>query len=616
LEIEDDGGQAPVHVTPRDDVRTGGIIQIRQGHSRRIAIELLQTRGEPLHIQHVNSVQIGDVRLCDKNSSRAVISASEGDIETVRDQASDVLMKVRESIMQQVSADDPKVSEYSRHITRVTAERDAICAPEPYSGLPGTFTEVPPEGFESQVSVIYFPIGEDQQDLLPNSRPVDNRWSDHQADFLRLHIITQQSSPGVLTVTCAWDATAHDQPELVCLTADQNRVFVRLQLICQVEGAESELIINKYLCFKVLRHSFSFKPRWFEFISPAKYLLKCGLRLQIVTGVPSRASDVEDKTEDSVAADFLRAKESFGRLLHIDRIKQDMALEELLSSPTSLKPRMPVSSAASLRHLYGSDSDLDQLHEKAGRLESMIQRAENSGNSDEARRLRKEYDGVMAARNAKLDAEWVKVGTASDDDQSINSSSIPLPEGLPGPTMTPGVNLNLSAYDMYAERIRTGQSDDDLRRLLNRVKDAFAAREISAEDLNDLQERCRMRIEKLQQVHLSRLDSRLGWQAEQRGSSDRGNSGGGGGGYNSSEGRSPSSTAASLEALAAGIKQATMPSTPSPLGKSVSSSATSARAPTTPATVTSTPKAGTPATATSTPASSTQPPPSAKGPPS
>lgn len=166
---------------------------------------------------------------------------------------------------------------------------------QPDSGLPGAEETLTPEpGYEPRSCFVFLPLGmtnlspaaQDHRVLLnclplplpplhPLPTPGEDRipgapagvstgWSDADAHFLDLHLIPtlQHKDPftGELSCAASWDAAAHDDPNLLRITKDQSRIYMRLQVRCAMANQDVELVLNKLICFKICKRDFKLKP--------------------------------------------------------------------------------------------------------------------------------------------------------------------------------------------------------------------------------------------------------------------------------------------------------------------------------------------------------------------
>jgi len=83
-ELGDNGAYVPVPSDQRSNIYTGGILQIRRGHARRLVIRVSQTSGPPLSLSKVKNVRLGDIHMCGKLDASGD-SFNEADVELVRE---------------------------------------------------------------------------------------------------------------------------------------------------------------------------------------------------------------------------------------------------------------------------------------------------------------------------------------------------------------------------------------------------------------------------------------------------------------------------------------------------------------------------------------------------
>jgi hypothetical protein len=408
-----------------------------------LKVRLSQISGAPLGITKCSSVKLGDVMLRHKEDE-ALSSFVEADLELVKERFSQTLndrrteldTMMRESLSKENKSEEEKDRE-SHLIAEWMAlvkERDAILKPEVDSGLPGALDSVQSEvGYERRNVVIYNPLDR----TAPKG--VSRGWADVQASFLPLHIISTSSTGSELEVTCSWDAAAHDNAQLLRPTVDEHRIYVRLQITLPVDNSDTEIILNKILCFKVFKHSHSFKPTLrdrFGFSAAASKAARgCGVTVQVISAIPTfdKKVEVTDESErESVANDYQRNVESMRNLARIDRLRQQIVLQEALALPRPLSRRatpgrLSVSSIGSDAHaLAASAPSADMEKDIAGRvkrLEQALDAARRKGDVKEADAIRKRLEHLINSRDANFprgfprveEEEWVVVDDKGHD---------------------------------------------------------------------------------------------------------------------------------------------------------------------------------------------------------
>lgn len=153
-ELNDNGEYAPVEVTNRTEVMTGGIYQLRQGQQRRIQVRVkpVQNSGTlPISCQNIVSIAIGSVTVRSK-LQRPLDSYQEEDLTVLREKWSEALGRRRQYLDQQIqkliNKENKTEEERERELSLVnqwvslTEERNAVLVPAPGSAIPGmsTFT--------------------------------------------------------------------------------------------------------------------------------------------------------------------------------------------------------------------------------------------------------------------------------------------------------------------------------------------------------------------------------------------------------------------------------------------------------------------------------------------
>lgn len=372
-ELDDCGVYTPVNVIERKDVATGNILQIRQGFSHRIVIKISEPNVlAKLGFAKVSEIRIGDVHLTSKSEPLSTANL-EGDLEAVRAQFSSVLTKRVNKLTEEfhkllTSVDDEKRKSIPQEIYNIVKEKEALYEPRAGSGLPGTdtqYTQSPSDemfrggGYEKNPCVIYLPLGREEAQHAGGATP---EWKDRTASSSRLRmasmsregregrgkyttlqLVNQTCDPilGDLSCVASWDVAAHDEKGLTTVTPDQQRVYVKLQVTCQLAHHKVELVLGKYICLKVFNRRHSFKSSLKDFfVSKSKAPPRgCGARYHVITSIPGigAISPADDKEHaSSVTEDFQYRVMAMQSLVRIDQLKQDLAVKHAEPTPRKL----------------------------------------------------------------------------------------------------------------------------------------------------------------------------------------------------------------------------------------------------------------------------------------
>ncbi|KAK2703262.1 hypothetical protein QYM36_018247 [Artemia franciscana] len=303
-ELGDTGEYIPVEVQPRNDVFTGGIIQLRQGQQRRIAVR-------------VQPVTDSD--------------------------------KTEQDIEREKSLVDQWVG--------LTEERNAVLLPNPGSCVPGSPSHpewVPKPGLEQHVPVLFLDLNPDDLSIS-ESYYQDNSVAgqnsilpkEYNGKFFSIPILRQGEKD--VSAVAAWDSSIHDCVNLNRVTQSNERVYLIVKATVRLSSpAPVDLILRKRLCINIYKKQ-SLTEKLFKRIVRADELHQCGVIYEIVSNVPKASEELEDReslaqlaasedsgmpTEDgeSYIEKYTRGVSAVESLLALDRLRQSVATKELLQA--------------------------------------------------------------------------------------------------------------------------------------------------------------------------------------------------------------------------------------------------------------------------------------------
>ncbi|MCJ8745409.1 hypothetical protein PDJAM_G00129810 [Pangasius djambal] len=200
-ELNEQGVYSAVELHPSRDISTGGVFQLRQGHSRRlqVCVKPVQHSGTlPLLVEAVLSVSIGCVSARSAKLQRALDSYQreedddmdsyqEEDLNCVRERWSEALIKRREyldeqlkKIMNKSEKSEEDVEREARLVEQwvgLTEERNTVLVPAPGSGIPGAPAQwVPPSGMEAHVPVLFLDLNEKSEEDVEREARLVEQW--------------------------------------------------------------------------------------------------------------------------------------------------------------------------------------------------------------------------------------------------------------------------------------------------------------------------------------------------------------------------------------------------------------------------------------------------------
>ncbi|XP_015846700.1 kinesin-like protein KIF13A isoform X3 [Peromyscus maniculatus bairdii] len=366
LELNELGEYAAVELHQAKDVNTGGVFQLRQGHSRRVQVTVkpVQHSGTlPLMVEAILSVSIGCVTARSTKLQRGLDSYQEEDLNCVRERWSDALIKRREYLDEQIKKVSNKKEKTEDDMERearlveqwvgLTEERNAVLVPAPGSGIPGAPADwVPPPGMETHIPVLFLDLNAD--DLSANEQLVGPHASgvnsilpkEHGSQFFYLPII--KHSDDEVSATASWDSSVHDSVHLNRVTPQNERIYLIVKTTVQLSHpAAMELVLRKRIAANIYNKQ-SFTQSLKRRISLINIFYSCGVTYEIVSNIPKATEEIEDRetlallaarSENEGTLDGETYIEKYTRgvlqvenILSLERLRQAVTVKEALST--------------------------------------------------------------------------------------------------------------------------------------------------------------------------------------------------------------------------------------------------------------------------------------------
>uniref|UniRef100_A0A1I8P0E7 Kinesin-like protein KIF13A n=1 Tax=Stomoxys calcitrans TaxID=35570 RepID=A0A1I8P0E7_STOCA len=415
-ELNDNGEYAPVEVSNRTEVLTGGIYQLRQGQQRRVHVRVkpVQNSGTlPIICQSIVNISIGSVSVRSR-LQRALDSYQEEDLTILREKWSEALGRRRQYLDQQIQKlikkEDKTDEERDRELSLVhqwvslTEERNAVLVPAPGSGIPGAPASWdPPSGMEPHVPVLFLNLNAD--DL--SAQNTNDEFSiaginsilskEHGHKFYTLQIL-QHFDKDVCAIS-SWDSSMHDSPALNRVTEANERVYLILRTTVRLSHpAPMDLVLRKRLCINIKKGpSITDRLKKFRLVRIDTAIPSTGVTYEVVSNIPKASEELEDREslaqlaasgDDCSASDgetyiekYTRGVSAVESILTLDRLRQNVAVKELETAhgqPLSIRKTVSVPNFSqavketpNLGTIMGFDASMESLL-NVGRSESFV----------------------------------------------------------------------------------------------------------------------------------------------------------------------------------------------------------------------------------------------------
>ncbi|XP_042188164.1 kinesin-like protein KIF13A isoform X3 [Callorhinchus milii] len=430
-ELNEMGEYTAVELNQAKDVNTGGVFQLRQGHSRRIqvAVKPVQHSGTlPLMVEAILAVSVGCItarstklqRPLDsyqKEEKEDMDSYQEEDLNEVREKWSDALMKRREYLDEQIQKVIKKQEKTEDDVERearlveqwvgLTEERNAVLVPAPSSGIPGAPADwIPLPGMEAHFPVLFLDLNADdlsanEQLTGPHAPGVNSILpKEHGSQFFYLPII--KHSEEEVSAVASWDTSVHDSVHLNKVTPQNERVYLIVKSTVQLSHpAAVELVLRKRIAVNVYNKQ-SFTQSLKRRMSYKNILHSCGVTYEIVSNIPKASEEPEDRETLALMAAKGEIDSSGNGETYIEKYTRGVLEVENILSLERLRQAVTVKEALSSkgRHMKRSISTPNVHHVSNSRLDV-------SGYEDEEYRGRSEsHHDISDCLSNSQDCSW------------------------------------------------------------------------------------------------------------------------------------------------------------------------------------------------------------------
>lgn len=386
-ELGECGDYVSVEVSPQKDVLTGGVYQLRQGQQRRIVCRVKPVMNSgtlPLICEAITNISIGSV--CGRlKCQRQLDSYTEEDLSVLRERWSEALKRRRMYLDQQIQKIINKGDKNERDTEReqslvdqwvsLTEERNAVLVPAAGSSIPGAPAAWdPPPGMEAHVPVLFLDLNADDfstQGCGDNLTLAGNNAiipKENCNKFFQLPIVKCYEKD--VCAVASWDSSIHDNMYLNRITPSDERVYLIAKAVVRLSHpAPMDLVLRKRLAVNIYKKQSLTSKFVKSFIGSANTLYETGIMYEVVSNIPKASEELEEReslaqmaanADDSHAEDgetyiekYTKGVTSVESILMLDRLRQNVAVKELLQSAG--RPLMrKTASVPNFSHLFGS----------------------------------------------------------------------------------------------------------------------------------------------------------------------------------------------------------------------------------------------------------------------
>nr|XP_057939491.1 kinesin-like protein KIF13A isoform X2 [Doryrhamphus excisus] len=366
-ELNEQGEYSAVELHPGKDISTGGVFQLRQGHSRRlhVSVKPVQNSGTlPLLVEAFLSVSIGCVTVRSSKLQRPLDTYQEEDLSCVRERWSDALIKRREYLDEQIKKIINKQEKSEEDVERearlveqwvgLTEERNAVLVPAPGSGIPGAPADwTPPAGMEAHIPVLFLDLNADnltvnEQLTGPHAAGVNSILpKEHGSQFFYLPII--KHSDEEVSAVCSWDSSIHDSVHLNRVTSPHERIYLILKATVQLSHpASMELVLRKRVAVNIYNKQ-SFTQSLKRRMSLKNTLHSCGVTYEIVSNIPKASEEPEERETLALMAARADSEETQDGETYIEKYTRGVLQVENIVSLERLRQAVTVKEALAAR---------------------------------------------------------------------------------------------------------------------------------------------------------------------------------------------------------------------------------------------------------------------------
>ena len=382
-ELDDSGQYMPVEVHDRPDVASGGVYQLRQGQSRRLVVTVAPIEGfgsYPVVCERITGISIGSVCRVGKMHA-GCDSYIDDDLKRLRTAWSERLMRRREMLGEKlhsiIDKTDKSKSDSELQTMLVDEwvmlvnERNAVLVPQVDSGLPGAPSSkgVPP-GMEQRPITLFLDKDAGTTNYMnPSTIQKDSQIGaglllplENNVLMKNLQIEHHESK---VRASSSWDSSIHNSPDLNCQTSAQDRIYMIVKVSVLLGfPAGVQVTLRKRICVYVYKKLSAFGSLMRKIGGGRpEQTNRTGVMYEIVPSIPKVAGEEEEKLDvedenENVLEQYSQGISSVESILELEKMRQDIALKERLTTSGRASRAKSLSQLALNRSLTSSRNEL------------------------------------------------------------------------------------------------------------------------------------------------------------------------------------------------------------------------------------------------------------------
>ena len=330
----------------------------------------------PIILDSVMSVSVGSP--CVRNKlQKPLDSYQEDDLGVLRDKWSEALDRRRDYLNTQIqkfiNKTDKTELECEREQglvdqwVRLTDERNAVIAPHEGSGVPGAPVLVSPglsnndPRCEVHIPVIFLDLNADDLSTGFGDSEMQTPVYGHNSilpkelagKFFNLTLIGE--APDGVGAVASWDSSIHDSVYLNRITQASERAYLIVKVVVRLSHPTTmDLVLRKRVCFNVIKRQ-SLTEKIKKKLGQTSVGHSVSVLYEIVSNIPKSSEELEDReslavmaaaasseaeldTEEgegeSYIALYTRGLGAVDTILHLDKLRQLVAVKEKLRTKT------------------------------------------------------------------------------------------------------------------------------------------------------------------------------------------------------------------------------------------------------------------------------------------
>ncbi|CAF1179764.1 unnamed protein product [Rotaria sp. Silwood1] len=354
-ELDSLGQWKPVEVDAQEKIISGGIYRLKQGHSKRLVVQLrIIPRSDPMPLvfNEIRSVEIGSITTRRIHAPCQLDSYQDEDLQCLRSTWFNYIEKRKNYLESQIKflnqqtnktpTDIHRENILLEELLRLAEEHNIASFPPSSSGIPGCPAAWdPPLTTEIHRPIIFLNL--DHADMNKSHNIAGHQAAlneENKTPMVKLSLI--QHAADEVRAVAQWNPTIHESTAMNQVTPNDTIIYLIVRIIVIIsQPIHMELVLRKRIAITINKTEGWWPEKTLKNFLGHKTHKGTSVVYEIVSHIPKHLHDIEDREKiDSKCCsdDYIETYIQYGSMIDSILLRDKLRQEVLLEEKTAKQP--------------------------------------------------------------------------------------------------------------------------------------------------------------------------------------------------------------------------------------------------------------------------------------